>query len=73
MPSTTDLVIIALTVLLPLLFFFRNSLPFIGAKPASANGVYANGHGPRKKEEGGGDPRDFVGKMEKGVSGRVAS
>lgn len=66
MPSPVDMVIIVLTIALPLLFWFRESLPFIGSRPrtvpveekksAGASGAYD------------GDERDFVEKMEKMVS-----
>jgi len=67
MPTVIDLVIIFLTISLPLAFWFRESIPFIGGKPRSAltsNGVAASAKS--KVEEG--DPRDFIGKMERGVS-----
>ena len=60
--SPVDLTIVLLTLLLPLLWYFRESLPIIGGKPKN---VTTNA--PRKREEEG-DPRDFVGKMERGVS-----
>ncbi len=74
MVSTIDIVIISLTILLPVLFIYRDSLPFIGGKPlTSAAAAAANGNGNGvaggvDKEEG--DPRDFVEKMGKAVSRR---
>jgi len=65
--TPVDLTIIFLTLLLPLLWYFRESLPIIGGKPKSATTTGA----PKKREEEG-DPRDFVGKMERGVSFRFA-
>ncbi|WRT64992.1 uncharacterized protein IL334_001933 [Kwoniella shivajii] len=64
MPTQLDLVIILLTISLPLLYFYRESLPFIGGKPKVA---YQNGSasGNVKKVEEAGDPRDFVAKMER--------
>lgn len=66
MASTYDLFIIALTVLLPLTWYFRESIPFIGGKPTAPIGSAAGASSNKKVEEG--DPRDFVGKMERGVS-----
>ncbi|ODN75426.1 hypothetical protein L202_06577 [Cryptococcus amylolentus CBS 6039] len=59
MPGATDTVIIALTILLPLLYFFRNSLPFIGGKPKNAPSAAVS----EKTAVEEGDPSDFVGKM----------
>lgn len=59
-----DLTIIVLGVILPLLWFFRESLPIIGGKPRSTGAPVA----ASKKKEEEGDPRDFVGKMQRGVS-----
>ncbi|GFZ49232.1 NADPH-hemoprotein reductase [Saitozyma sp. JCM 24511] len=61
MPSPVDLTILLLTILLPLAWWFRNSLPIIGGKPRAA--LTTNGSASRKVDEG--DPRDFVGKMER--------
>lgn len=69
MPAAIDLFILSLTILLPLAWYFRDSLPIVGGRArAGASSSRAAG-GPAKKgavEEG--DPRDFVGKMERGVS-----
>ncbi|WVR04474.1 hypothetical protein IAU60_001477 [Kwoniella sp. DSM 27419] len=72
MPSQVDLSIIILSIALPILFLFRNSLPFIGGKPrvAAATGAVQNGASSGaaargKVVEDEGDPRDFVGKMER--------
>jgi NADPH-ferrihemoprotein reductase len=64
MPSPIDLTILLLTILLPLAWWFRNSLPIVGGKPRAA--LTTNGSASRKVDEG--DPRDFVGKMERAVS-----
>ncbi|WWC59241.1 uncharacterized protein I303_101791 [Kwoniella dejecticola CBS 10117] len=63
MATQLDLLIILLTVSLPLLYFFRESLPFIGGKalPSKQNGSAAKA----KKVEEEGDPRNFVEKMER--------
>jgi NADPH-ferrihemoprotein reductase len=66
MASPFDLLILFLTFALPLAYYFRDSLPIIGAKAGPAS-VVSNGHVPKKREEEG-DPRDFVGKMERAVS-----
>ncbi|OCF37507.1 NADPH-ferrihemoprotein reductase [Kwoniella heveanensis BCC8398] len=74
MASQLDLALIILTVALPLLYFFRESIPFIGGKPLGSSngagvggqngaGVGAGGKGNAAVDEG--DPRDFVGKMER--------
>ncbi len=68
MPSAVDLVIVFLTIALPLAFWFRNSIPFIGGKPRAAVSNGINGHGAKASKVDEGDPRDFVGKMERGVS-----
>jgi len=65
--APVDLTIIGLTLLLPLLWFFRESLPFIGGKPRAK--VAAPTTTKRKEDEG--DPRDFVGKMQRGVSAEM--
>lgn len=64
--SQVDLVILFLAVALPLLWWFRESLPFIGGKPAGAADASLKRGGAGADDEG--DPRDFVGKMERGVS-----
>ncbi|WWC67713.1 uncharacterized protein I206_101625 [Kwoniella pini CBS 10737] len=63
MATQLDLLIILLTISLPLLYFFRESLPFIGGKPlpSTQNGSI----GKAKKVEEEGDPRNFVEKMER--------
>lgn len=79
MPSPVDVTIVALAILLPLLYVYRNQLPFIGGKPrASSNGYTngtkaaasgtANGNGSavaNGNANGGNlaDSRDFVAKM----------
>lgn len=64
MPSAVDIVIIVLTVALPVLYFFRESLPFIGGRTRAAapHALVAN---KTSVEEG--DPSDFVGKMRRAV------
>lgn len=66
MASQVDLVIIALAVLLPLLFWFRESLPFIGKRGKDELGRGVGAAGADDEEEG--DPRDFVTKMTRAVS-----
>lgn len=66
--SQVDLVILFLTVALPLLWWFRDSLPFIGGKPRSSADAAALKRGGVGGADEDGDPRDFVGKMERGVS-----
>lgn len=76
MASPVDIVLIVLTILLPILFIYRDSLPYIGGKSASsassaaaAAGNGANGIGGKDGEKREvGDPRDFVEKMESAVS-----
>lgn len=63
MPSPADTVIVGLLVLLPVLYIFRNSLPFIN-KPASSAAVNVKSKVPEDE----GDPSDWVEKMERGVS-----
>lgn len=65
MASPIDYVIILLTIILPLAYYYRDSLPVIGSKPAASS---LNGHAAPKRKEEEGDPRDFVGKMERAVS-----
>jgi NADPH-ferrihemoprotein reductase len=65
MPSPVDLVIILLAVALPLLFFFRESIPGIGGRKRAVVD-----DGPSTSSATGGyegDPRDFVEKMDKMV------
>lgn len=63
MPSPLDLVIVALGILLPLAFLYRNSLPFISGRTTSNTGLNGNTRVAAAADEG--DPRDFVGKMER--------
>lgn len=67
MASQVDLLIIALAVILPLLFWFRESIPFIGKPKGDEFGRSAGDSAAAEEEEG--DPRDFVGKMTRAVSG----
>lgn len=72
--TPVDLIIILLGLVLPTLFFFRNSLPFIGGRAPSGGA----GSVPGQKIDLGGiddgdDPRDFVDKMERGVSTKTSS
>lgn len=62
MPSPADTTIIALLVLLPLLYLYRNKLPFL--KPADQK-VNGSTNGIKTVVEEDGDPRDWVAKMEK--------
>jgi NADPH-ferrihemoprotein reductase len=71
MASPFDLLILFLTIALPLAYYFRDSIPGIGAKTATVEAT-SNGHAPKKREEEG-DPRDFVGKMERAVRFRLWS
>lgn len=64
MLSAVDIVIITLTVALPLLYFFRESLPFIGGKTRAA-APHAAVTNKANVDEG--DPSDFVGKMTRAV------
>lgn len=69
MPSPVDITIVALAILLPLLYVYRNQLPFIGGKPrdlgnGNANGTksaIANGNGAANGNLA--DSRNFVEKM----------
>ncbi|KAK4687869.1 NADPH-ferrihemoprotein reductase, partial [Tremellales sp. Uapishka_1] len=62
MPAPIDILIIALTIVLPLAYYFRDSLPFIGVKPDKvALGARTSGHGGADE----GDTRDFVDKMQR--------
>nr|XP_031857384.1 uncharacterized protein CI109_007206 [Kwoniella shandongensis]KAA5524456.1 hypothetical protein CI109_007206 [Kwoniella shandongensis] len=63
MPSPIDLLIILLTIGLPLLYIYRESLPVIGGKPKSGALNGATGSGKTNVDEG--DPRDFVVKMQR--------
>lgn len=65
--SQVDLVILFLTIALPLLWYFRESLPIIGSKPRNAADAAGLKRGGASADDEG-DPRDFVGKMERGVS-----
>jgi NADPH-ferrihemoprotein reductase len=67
MPSPIDILIISLTILLPVLYLFRDSLPLIGAKqPVSLLPKGASDVVPPVVEKG--DPRDFVDQLERSVS-----
>ena len=61
--GTYDLTLVILTLALPLLWWFRESLPFIGSKPRLPT---SNGTAKTAVDEG--DPRDFVQRMERAVS-----
>lgn len=72
MASQVDLVIILAVVVLPLLFWFRESLPFIGGgskRDAFGREINSSGGGAGADDDEDGDPRDFVTKMTKAVSG----
>lgn len=66
MPSTVDLVLVLLTILLPVCYLYRESLPIIGGKSRSAPAGFVDVK--KRVQEEDGDPRDFVEKMKKGVS-----
>ena len=65
MPAPIDMFILILTIVLPLAWYFRDSLPFIGTRSASVPAGAVKGKNAAVEE---GDPRDFVGKMDRGVS-----
>ena len=65
MPSPVDLFILILTIALPLAWYFRDSLPLIGSRSPTSGSSVAN---KARNAVDEGDPRDFVGKMERGVS-----
>lgn len=69
MATSVDWLIVGLAILLPLLWWNRNSLPFIGGKPRAAGAAVAssNAAGGAAAEEVG-DDRDFYDKMKRGVS-----
>lgn len=69
MLSPIDLAIVLLTLLLPLAWYFRDSLPIISGKLRPA--TVSDGNGVHVKVDDG-DPRDFVEKMENGVSGPIS-
>ncbi|KAL7424371.1 hypothetical protein Q5752_000053 [Cryptotrichosporon argae] len=61
MPAPIDVVIALLSLLLPLAWYYRESLPIIGGRPRASA---ATAKGAARREDAG-DPRDFVGKMER--------
>lgn len=63
--APVDWTIVVLGLLLPVLWFFRESLPIIGGKPRA---VITPSTTQTNKKEDEGDPRDFVAKMQRGVS-----
>lgn len=68
MPAPIDLFILALTIVLPLAWYFKDSLPIIGGRSRSGTTSSLAGGSGKKGAVDEGDPRDFVGKMERGVS-----
>jgi hypothetical protein len=71
MPTPADTLIVVLLVLLPVLYFYKDSLPLIG-KPSKNSGDRAgvNGNGSKGGVEEEGDPRDWLEQMNKAVSWR---
>jgi hypothetical protein len=71
MPTPADTLIVVLLVLLPVLYFYKDSLPLIG-KPSKNSGDRAgvNGNGSKGGVEEEGDPRDWLEQMNKAVSCR---
>lgn len=71
MPTPADTLIVVLLVLLPVLYFYKDSLPLIG-KPSKNSGDRAgvNGNGGKGGVEEEGDPRDWLEQMNKAVSCR---
>jgi len=66
MPSPIDILIISLTILLPLLFFYRDSLPLIGGKhPGTTSSLLPKGASDVVPPLDRGDPRDFVYQLER--------
>ena len=66
MPTPADTLIVVLLVLLPVLYFYKDSLPLIG-KPSKNSGDRAgvNGNGSKGGVEEEGDPRDWLEQMNK--------
>ncbi|ORX34417.1 electron transporter [Kockovaella imperatae] len=62
-----DLTLIILTLALPLLWWFRDSLPFIGGKLREAVASKTHSNGSVKPSVDHGDPRDFVQKMDRAI------
>lgn len=68
MPSSVDLTLVVLTILLPILYLYRNSLPFINAPKDAANKINGVAGKAVSTVLDEGDPRDWVAKMERNVS-----
>jgi NADPH-ferrihemoprotein reductase len=70
MPTPADTLIVALLVLLPVLFYYRDSLPLIGKPGTNRSGdrAGAGGNGGKGVVEEEGDPRDWLEQMRKAVS-----
>jgi NADPH-ferrihemoprotein reductase len=66
MPSGLDIVLVLLTILLPVCYLYRESLPIIGGRTRSDQAGFVDVKKRAMEEDG--DPRDFVEKMKKGVS-----
>ncbi|TXT11153.1 hypothetical protein VHUM_01904 [Vanrija humicola] len=65
---SVDLLIVGVAILLPLLWWFRESLPFIGGKPrqsVAAAAAAKSGAGAGADDDDDDNPRDFVTKMDK--------
>jgi hypothetical protein len=71
MPSPIDITLVVLTILLPVLYLYRNSIPFINSPKDAANTVNSIGGKVASVVVDEGDPRDWVAKMEKNVSLRA--
>ncbi|GHJ84407.1 hypothetical protein NliqN6_0809 [Naganishia liquefaciens] len=65
MPSPVDLTLVVLTILLPILYLYRNSLPFINSPKDAANKINGVAGKAAAALADEGDPRDWVAKMEK--------
>ncbi|KAI5450457.1 hypothetical protein NCC49_003079 [Naganishia albida] len=65
MPSPVDLTLVVLTILLPILYLYRNSIPFINAPKDAANKINGVAGKAASALADEGDPRDWVAKMER--------
>ena len=69
MPTPADTLIVVLLVLLPVLYYYRETLPLIGKPVKLGDRAGVNGNAGKKQEEEG-DPRDWLEQMQKAVSHR---
>lgn len=67
MPTPADTLIVVLLVLLPVLYYYRDTLPLIGKPAKSGDRASVNGVNGKKKEDEG-DPRDWLEQMQRAVS-----